>query len=594
MATTSSSLNQPASSSSASSTLYAQPTKNWVIPPRPKPGRKPKKESPKIIEDDATDEARKNQNRASQRAFRERRQDQLATLQARLQQYEQGETERYVQLQAIDKRLKEENDALRAELTRVTEENIRLKAEKAAHWANSKPEVTMEECPPPTLSRKRVTSTTSDAGVQSARKRSKTAISPPRGFDHHTDDTCPSSRHPARSMSSSGPFAIPHVPVSPVISMASSGLTPPLSTSATTPASQDQSISSPESQSSPSTSTIPSKTPIATATPCPARHNHNSLQAMHPFPSSSSGHMSSIPDSPPPPSEDSALVITNCGFCTDDTPCICREISRQGARQADILSISQTFGTIHTAPEEDVVVPSPKSSILDNLPPYQPPVPLRKRATQHASASSSSSSPLAPGLRKLKEPIFAVQPANQPSVEAQAKLAATCSGDPANCPVCKDDSFGQAFCSALSSACASGRCESCPSRQRQGLMPGLPPPEAMQPLCGSAPLGPPTTMPRSSAWATLKAHPASKTFNNLDLLAEVVVRGNNSRPGSRLSMRSTGERQSESDQQTVDSTTSSSEARTPCGERLVEVPMEGVRDALALLDEHWKEKGGRD
>ncbi|KAG8967031.1 hypothetical protein FRC03_010878 [Tulasnella sp. 419] len=29
--------------SSNASTLYAQPSKNWVIPPRPKPGRKPKK-----------------------------------------------------------------------------------------------------------------------------------------------------------------------------------------------------------------------------------------------------------------------------------------------------------------------------------------------------------------------------------------------------------------------------------------------------------------------------------------------------------------------------------------------------------------------
>ncbi|KAG8893257.1 hypothetical protein FRC00_010768 [Tulasnella sp. 408] len=216
--------------------------------------------------------------------------------------------------------------------------------------------------------------------------------------------------------------------------MASSGLTPPLSTSATTPASRDQSVASPESQGSPSTSTIPSKTPIAASTPCPSRHTHtHNHQATHPFPSAS-GPTSSAPGSPPPPSEDATLVITNCGFCTDDTPCICREISRQGARQEDILGISKTFGTIHDDVDEDAVVPSPKSSILDNLPPYQPPVPLRKRAAQQASASSSSSSTPATALRTLKEPIFAVHPANQPSVEAQAKLAATCSGDPSNCP----------------------------------------------------------------------------------------------------------------------------------------------------------------
>ena len=53
--------------------------------------------------------------RAAQRAFRERKQSQLAELQARVQQYEQGEIERNVALQNIAKRLKEENEKLRKE-----------------------------------------------------------------------------------------------------------------------------------------------------------------------------------------------------------------------------------------------------------------------------------------------------------------------------------------------------------------------------------------------------------------------------------------------------------------------------------------------
>lgn len=63
--------------------------------------------------------------RAAQRAFRERKQSQLAELQARIKQYEQGEIERNVTLQTISKRLKEENEQLRRENT-ILKERISL------------------------------------------------------------------------------------------------------------------------------------------------------------------------------------------------------------------------------------------------------------------------------------------------------------------------------------------------------------------------------------------------------------------------------------------------------------------------------------
>ncbi|KAF9240877.1 hypothetical protein BU15DRAFT_87452 [Melanogaster broomeanus] len=75
------------------------PPREWVIPAKPKPGRKPKKETPSaptVLKDEPDEESsgRRVQNRAAQRAFRERKQSQLAELQARLQSYEQGEIER--------------------------------------------------------------------------------------------------------------------------------------------------------------------------------------------------------------------------------------------------------------------------------------------------------------------------------------------------------------------------------------------------------------------------------------------------------------------------------------------------------------------
>lgn len=62
-------------------------SREWIIPPRPKPGRKPATDTPPT--------KRKAQNRAAQRAFRERRAARVGELEEQLQQQkdEQGKTE---------------------------------------------------------------------------------------------------------------------------------------------------------------------------------------------------------------------------------------------------------------------------------------------------------------------------------------------------------------------------------------------------------------------------------------------------------------------------------------------------------------------
>ncbi|KAJ7690081.1 hypothetical protein B0H17DRAFT_1201878 [Mycena rosella] len=95
--------------------LWATASKEWVIQPKPKPGRKPKKDLAPVQqqEEQLDSKGKRVQNRSAQRAFRERKQSQLADLQARVHSYEQGEIERNVALRSIAKRLKEENEALR-------------------------------------------------------------------------------------------------------------------------------------------------------------------------------------------------------------------------------------------------------------------------------------------------------------------------------------------------------------------------------------------------------------------------------------------------------------------------------------------------
>ncbi|RMZ92045.1 hypothetical protein DV736_g687, partial [Chaetothyriales sp. CBS 134916] len=64
----------------SASTLLSLTSKEWIVPPRPKPGRKPATDTPPS--------RRKAQNRAAQRAFRERRAARVSELEEHLKQVE--------------------------------------------------------------------------------------------------------------------------------------------------------------------------------------------------------------------------------------------------------------------------------------------------------------------------------------------------------------------------------------------------------------------------------------------------------------------------------------------------------------------------
>ena len=70
-----------------------QPSKEWVLPARGKPGRKPSATVPPT--------KRKAQNRASQRAFRERRHAYVTELEEKVAQFEAREMQANVQLQRL-------------------------------------------------------------------------------------------------------------------------------------------------------------------------------------------------------------------------------------------------------------------------------------------------------------------------------------------------------------------------------------------------------------------------------------------------------------------------------------------------------------
>ena len=102
----------PASSSSTNKSSVPPPTslqtpsiftnKEWVVPPRPKPGRKPAADTPPT--------KRKAQNRAAQRAFRERRAARVGELEEHAQQIEEEHEKERESLQYRIQQLQDEVD----------------------------------------------------------------------------------------------------------------------------------------------------------------------------------------------------------------------------------------------------------------------------------------------------------------------------------------------------------------------------------------------------------------------------------------------------------------------------------------------------
>ncbi|KAJ7690094.1 hypothetical protein B0H17DRAFT_1201886 [Mycena rosella] len=298
--------------SSPTPQLWATASKDWVIQPRPKPGQKSKKDLAPVQQQEEVDsEGKRVQNRAAQRAFRERKQSQFAALQARVQSYEQGEMERNVTLQSIAKRLKEENEALVRE-NAILKDNLIMAGQEhdiardrnvRKHWRNHSPAPSVRS---------------------TKRKRYK--------VDDYFQD-----------------IEAPHFP----------------------------------------TPTSPRRiSPVLVDHPTDAFALFANLTSA------------------------SAAFRPVDWACGEDTPCVCRNIFAGVSEHK--LNINHVHPIGLGAP------PQKGTTILDNLPPYQSPVPLRPRPRANT--------------------IFQAEPLSTP---------VNCLGDPSNCPARADNSFGKAFCKQM-------------------------------------------------------------------------------------------------------------------------------------------------
>ena len=388
-------------------------------------------------------------SRDAQRAFRERKSEYITSLETRIDAFERGEIQRNVALQSAARSLKEENTRLKGDLSRVGRdvegvlrglrgEVGRLEGvvrglrgglegwEKRAREAERRVRELEGEL-------EVVGSGASSPGVASMRMEGDEREQEQEHEHEHGEDGLSSGIELAREQAR------------PIISIGGNKTSFALGTTTT-----DTSMNS---------------------------HSHP-----HPH---SDPDLTSDSDSI---SRQVALDMA-CGFCEGiESVCVCR-IVREGERvaaaaahnqQQEQSSPSQTIFTpgVHsgiypakTASSSSSMMVNPvtkqltptyhaeitaavrSTSILDNLPPVEAAVPLRRRV-RAAAGGGMASSRGSEGMGR-KAPIFAVSPAVSMGVagvmDAAALAApgilyippAECSGDPRNCPACKDDEFGE-------------------------------------------------------------------------------------------------------------------------------------------------------
>jgi hypothetical protein len=229
--------------------------------------------------------------------------------------------------------------------------------------------------------------------------------------------------------------------------------------------------------------------------------------------------------------------LTSCGFCTDESSCVCRAIAMEPVgslpRFNELLESFERPLLDMISSTEQTVLPSkaPPPSILENLPPYQPPLLLRRRRQ--------------PGV-----PVKSIFPVTPLQDEIQKVREKECSGDPNNCEACRDDTFGKAFCEAVvvsvaANATSLSNCGDCSSTPNDHYS-HSPRARSESPACCGQPQScshfcsttrdemdvdmtptdasePVRSIPTNQAWQQFKAHP-NVEFADLTLLADVVAR----------------------------------------------------------------------
>lgn len=379
-------------------------SRNYVIPPRPKPGRKPSNDIPPS--------RRKAQNRDAQRAFRERKSQAIRVLEEQLaKQAQEFERQQALMREQISK-LQRQNTELYQAPTDTSPPTYRAES----HFQSSPVHLSAIGS---------ALKHNSPGGVSTITPEQLKPILSPVSYPMLPQPLSP--QHTASPKSPGSPFGTPVTPADVAgLELLDHVLDQKLpvrlsvnSASATSPRRLSRSSrSSPESPQSPGVIRIE---PPAVSSPLDLVNSNWSQPAVPLRRKSKSLEidftMAFTPRSPRPLSLQSPPAPKDrCGFCTDNTPCIC---AASAAREegVDMAPDLATLGS-PLSPGDSGSPTNYTSSFLRS----------RRSSLSNLSLDTSSQS------RPLRD-----------------ETPGECSGNPGNCSQCREDPMLTLFCSAVAS-----------------------------------------------------------------------------------------------------------------------------------------------
>jgi bZIP transcription factor/Minimal binding motif of Hap4 for binding to Hap2/3/5 len=391
---------------SAMRSLSPPPTsltsREWIIPPRPKPGRKPATDAPPT--------KRKAQNRAAQRAFRERRAARVGELEEELKRIEVEDEEEQNALRArienLEKEVSEYRTGLAVWMQRCRTLEAELAIENAAKQEALRPSEEILEAP---------------------------ALFPPS--PNHQSPNGPLKAPPNQGgelMGCGNCSSINNCQcIQEVINMQSLD---PHADDADSPSNKRP---YPPDHNQPTFKRIKAE---------PSDHLETDFtSSFSKRPGNNSGEDSASPISP-------SAVVDPCGFCTDDTPCICAEMQAE----ADASNISNNHRShnhdrTHTNARNLELQPVPQQSDLF--------LPTRVSELAHITPPPSDTDV------SLSTSSF------QPQVSV---FPNPCITGPGTCLQCQSDPNSTLFCKSLAK-----------SREQQQIIASNSPPQQQISCCGA-------------------------------------------------------------------------------------------------------------
>lgn len=421
-------------------------SKEWVLPPRPKPGRKPSVDTPAS--------KRKAQNRAAQRAFRERRATRVQELEERLLEVEKEKEMKEMGLINTINKLRGENQFLLKTVDQL---------KKELDLVRKTVETTDDLYPRSSLS-------ASSGGAHSF-KHSLSSVSP-RSIQSHSPSS--NSSYSVQQISPApSADSPPHLHAANISRQKSSSMRHSTSNESNGigdfecgMCEKEECLCETVGLKKPSSAQKSLEETINTFQPAAAVSIYSRKRKMEPIEeeidfTNAFSNKKPMPDliklkkksetnltvkSEPASKFNASSPVENCGFCSDDTPCVCREAAKEAARLSDSLS-----NQVESNEEPTTSLPpiqfTPSGAQKSPLPVMHPGPSVEIREITNLTPGAVPTVVTPTTRNSVSTPIS--MPNDNPEKEGLGKKASGCTGNPGTCEQCQRDPLSTLFCTTV-------------------------------------------------------------------------------------------------------------------------------------------------